>query len=238
MILPVHSALDKAREESRHRPTIGTTGRGIGPAYESQVARTGIRVCDLLEPDSLRERIEIALYERNFLLEHLYRWPKIDADDLFDEGGGLGREARPVRRRHRRRARPRRPRRPLGPVRGRAGDTARRRPRDLPVRDLVHHHRRRRLHRRGHRPDPDRLGASASARRTRPASAAARSRPRTTATPASTWAGSGSEFGATTGRNAPLRLARPRGHALRGSRERASPASRSASSTSSPAFPK
>ena len=83
VILPVHSALDKAREESRHLPTIGTTGRGIGPAYESRVARTGIRVCDLLEPESLRERIEIALYERNFLLEHLYHWPKIDADELF-----------------------------------------------------------------------------------------------------------------------------------------------------------
>src|SRR5262245_27164427 len=45
VILPVHSTLDKAREESRDLPTIGTTGRGIGPTYESRVARTGIRVC-------------------------------------------------------------------------------------------------------------------------------------------------------------------------------------------------
>src|SRR5262249_52854307 len=84
VILPVHSALDKAREESRHQLTIGTTGRGIGPAYESRVARTGVRISDLLEPEALRERLESALYERNFLLEHLYRWPKIDGDELFD----------------------------------------------------------------------------------------------------------------------------------------------------------
>jgi len=84
VILPVHSALDKAREESRHQPTIGTTGRGIGPAYESRVARTGIRVSDLLEPDQLRARLELALYERNFLLEHLYHWPKVDLDELLE----------------------------------------------------------------------------------------------------------------------------------------------------------
>src|SRR5262249_19994737 len=85
VILPVHSALDKAREESRHQPTIGTTGRGIGPAYESRVARTGIRISDLLEPDQLRARLDLALYERNFLLEHLYHWPKVDADELFEK---------------------------------------------------------------------------------------------------------------------------------------------------------
>ena len=95
VILPVHSALDKAREESRHLTTIGTTGRGIGPAYESRVARTGIRVCDLLEPEALRERIEIALYERNFLLEHLYHWPKIDADDLFEKAVVWGEKLAP-----------------------------------------------------------------------------------------------------------------------------------------------
>jgi adenylosuccinate synthase len=84
VILPVHSALDKAREESRNQTTIGTTGRGIGPAYESRVARSGVRISDLLEPEALRERLDQALYERNFLLEHLYHWPKIDANELYD----------------------------------------------------------------------------------------------------------------------------------------------------------
>jgi len=95
VILPVHSALDRAREESRHQLTIGTTGRGIGPAYESRVARTGIRISDLLEPDALRERIELALYERNFLLEHLYHWPRIDGDELFDKAVVWGEKLAP-----------------------------------------------------------------------------------------------------------------------------------------------
>jgi adenylosuccinate synthase len=85
VILPVHSALDKAREEAHSTLTIGTTGRGIGPAYESRVARTGVRVSDLLEPVALRERLEAALYERNFLLEKLYRWPAIDPQELYEK---------------------------------------------------------------------------------------------------------------------------------------------------------
>ncbi|HTO70114.1 MAG TPA: adenylosuccinate synthase [Myxococcota bacterium] len=95
VILPVHSALDRAREESRHQLTLGTTGRGIGPAYESRVARTGIRVSDLLEPDVLRERIELALYERNFLLEHLYKWPRVEPDELFERAVVWGEKLAP-----------------------------------------------------------------------------------------------------------------------------------------------
>jgi adenylosuccinate synthase len=73
VILPVHRALDEAREEASGR-AIGTTGRGIGPVYESRVARTGVRICDLLEPDYLAGRLDAALRERSFLLEKLYGW--------------------------------------------------------------------------------------------------------------------------------------------------------------------
>jgi adenylosuccinate synthase len=83
VILPVHLALDKAREEARGRITIGTTGRGIGPAYEDRVARSGIRVHDLLEPEFLRTRLEETLGERNFLLEKLYGWPPVDLDEVW-----------------------------------------------------------------------------------------------------------------------------------------------------------
>jgi len=83
VILPVHLALDKAREEARGRITIGTTGRGIGPAYEDRVARSGIRVHDLLEPEFLRGRLEETLGERNFLLEKLYGWPPVDLDEVW-----------------------------------------------------------------------------------------------------------------------------------------------------------
>jgi adenylosuccinate synthase len=95
VILPVHSALDKAREEAHHTLTIGTTGRGIGPAYESRVARTGIRISDLLEPETLRERLEFALYERNFLLEKLYGWPPQNADEIWEKAVVWGEKLAP-----------------------------------------------------------------------------------------------------------------------------------------------
>ena len=81
VILPVHRALDRAREDASGR-RIGTTGRGIGPVYESRVSRTGVRVCDLLEPEHLRERLQAALHERSFLLEKLYGQPPTDVDAL------------------------------------------------------------------------------------------------------------------------------------------------------------
>ncbi len=84
VILPVHRALDRAREEAHGTLTIGTTGRGIGPAYESRVARTGIRICDLMDPDGLEERLEASLAERNFLLDKLYGWPPESARETAE----------------------------------------------------------------------------------------------------------------------------------------------------------
>ncbi len=95
VILPVHSALDKAREEAHSTLTIGTTGRGIGPAYESRVARTGVRISDLLEPDTLRERLELAHYERNFLLEKLYGWPVVPLEDVWERAIAWGEKLAP-----------------------------------------------------------------------------------------------------------------------------------------------
>jgi adenylosuccinate synthase len=83
VILPVHLAVDQAREESLGRGAIGTTGRGIGPAYEDRVARAGLRVCDLLEPDVLAARIERVLRERNFLLEKFYGWKPFELDEVY-----------------------------------------------------------------------------------------------------------------------------------------------------------
>jgi adenylosuccinate synthase len=95
VILPVHAALDKAREEAHHTLTIGTTGRGIGPAYESRVARTGVRISDLLEPDTLRERLELAHYERNFLLEKLYGWPVTPLEEVWERAIAWGEKLAP-----------------------------------------------------------------------------------------------------------------------------------------------
>ncbi|MCX5620369.1 MULTISPECIES: adenylosuccinate synthase [Bombella] len=71
LILPVHGALDRAREQARGTHKIGTTGRGIGPAYEDKVARRAIRICDLTEPDTLDWKIDELLLHHNTLLAGL-----------------------------------------------------------------------------------------------------------------------------------------------------------------------
>ena len=71
LILPFHPALDKAREAARGDAKIGTTGRGIGPAYEDRVARRGIRVADLAEPETLSVKLDEQLRHYNTLLREL-----------------------------------------------------------------------------------------------------------------------------------------------------------------------
>ncbi|MBU0859082.1 MAG: adenylosuccinate synthase [Alphaproteobacteria bacterium] len=68
LILPVHGAVDRASEIAKGNKSIGTTGRGIGPAYEDKVARRGIRVCDLANEDLLKEKLEGLLHHHNTLL--------------------------------------------------------------------------------------------------------------------------------------------------------------------------
>ena len=71
LILPVHGAIDRAREAARGDRKIGTTGRGIGPAYEDKVARRAIRVCDLAEPETLSHKLDELLLHHNTLLKGL-----------------------------------------------------------------------------------------------------------------------------------------------------------------------
>ncbi|MBV1832795.1 adenylosuccinate synthase [Novacetimonas pomaceti] len=71
LILPVHGALDRAREAARGDRKIGTTGRGIGPAYEDKVARRAIRLCDLAEPETLDWKLDELLLHHNTLLRGL-----------------------------------------------------------------------------------------------------------------------------------------------------------------------
>jgi len=71
LILPFHGALDRAREAVRGEQKIGTTGRGIGPAYEDKVARRAIRVCDLAEPETLSQKLDELLRHHNTLLAAL-----------------------------------------------------------------------------------------------------------------------------------------------------------------------
>jgi adenylosuccinate synthase len=71
LILPLHSHLDKVREEARGKAAIGTTGRGIGPAYEDKVARRAIRVCDLANESMLADKVDQLLMHHNALLRGL-----------------------------------------------------------------------------------------------------------------------------------------------------------------------
>src|SRR6185436_10594568 len=82
--LPYHKALDLAREEAAGKAKIGTTGRGIGPAYETKVSRYGIRVADLLDPDVLRDKITFACAEKNSVLQTVYSKPAFDPEQLYD----------------------------------------------------------------------------------------------------------------------------------------------------------
>src|SRR5882724_4978345 len=82
LILPSHGALDRAREERRGEKKIGTTGRGIGPAYEDKVGRRAVRVCDLADPNVLEDRVDDLLVHHNALLRGLDR-PEVDRNDLL-----------------------------------------------------------------------------------------------------------------------------------------------------------
>ena len=82
LILPSHGALDRAREERRGDKAIGTTGRGIGPAYEDKVGRRAVRVCDLADPRALEDRVDEVLLHHNALLRGLDA-PEFDRAELL-----------------------------------------------------------------------------------------------------------------------------------------------------------
>ena len=84
VIMPYHIALDLAREEKRGAKAIGTTGRGIGPAYEDKVNRSGIRIGDLLNPDIFRERLRNTLDFKNFVLSKYFGKETFDEQEVFD----------------------------------------------------------------------------------------------------------------------------------------------------------
>jgi len=95
LILPVHRALDIAREERLGVDKIGTTGRGIGPTYENKVARSGLRVIDMLDPEYFRTRVARLLDERNVVLHELYGWPPVELDAVCDEYAVYAERLRP-----------------------------------------------------------------------------------------------------------------------------------------------
>lgn len=85
LILPSHVALDKAREHHMGATPIGTTGRGIGPAYEDKVARRALKVSDLLHPQRFKTKLTELLQYHNFILKSYYNQPEIELEPLLAE---------------------------------------------------------------------------------------------------------------------------------------------------------
>jgi adenylosuccinate synthase len=95
IILPYHIVLDRVREEKLGSKKIGTTARGIGPCYEDKIARTGIRACDLVQPDVFAEKLAANLELKNFLLKSYYGAEEIGFRSTLDEYLSYGERIRP-----------------------------------------------------------------------------------------------------------------------------------------------
>jgi adenylosuccinate synthase len=95
LIMPHHRALDRVVERYLGSSRIGTTGRGIGPAYGDKVGRMGIRVQDLLDPGIFRKKLELVLREKNQILFKVYNRKAIDVDAVVDEYLGYAERLRP-----------------------------------------------------------------------------------------------------------------------------------------------
>src|SRR5687767_12078571 len=96
LILPHHIALDRAREAAMGEAKIGTTGRGIGPAYEDKVARRAIRVQDLFARERFAAKLGEVLDYHNFVLRHYFKAPTIDFQETLDEALELGERLQPM----------------------------------------------------------------------------------------------------------------------------------------------
>jgi len=96
LILPYHVRLDQAREKKRGIAKIGTTGRGIGPAYEDKVARRGLRLGDLLHRERFAAKLGEVLQYHNLVLKEYHREDPVDFQEVFDEAMEMAEELRPM----------------------------------------------------------------------------------------------------------------------------------------------
>jgi adenylosuccinate synthase len=97
IILPYHKALDAAREKSLSNAKIGTTGKGIGPAYEDRAARRALVFGDLFDAENLKQRLELSLSEKNALLEKVYGEKPHSVDELMGLLIKVGEQLKPYR---------------------------------------------------------------------------------------------------------------------------------------------
>ncbi len=96
LVLPCHVALDKAREQLQKGKAIGTTGRGIGPAYEDKIARRALKVGDLFDRDRWVRQLTELLEYHNFILTNYYHQPAVSLDDLLAESRDWAKQLKPM----------------------------------------------------------------------------------------------------------------------------------------------
>lgn len=96
LILPYHVALDQARERARGEAAIGTTGRGIGPAYEDKIARRGLRLGDLRDPAGFETRLREVMDYHNFVLQHYFKADPQDIEKTLDNALAQAEELAPM----------------------------------------------------------------------------------------------------------------------------------------------
>ena len=96
LILPYHVALDAAREKARGKQAIGTTGRGIGPAYEDKISRRGLRVGDLLNPEQFETKLRGIMEYHNFMLVNYFKCDAVDPDEVLAEAMKMAEIIKPM----------------------------------------------------------------------------------------------------------------------------------------------
>jgi adenylosuccinate synthase len=97
LILPYHVALDHAREKARGKAAIGTTGRGIGPAYEDKIARRALRFGDLFDEARFAEKLKEVLDYHNFVLENYYHVPPVDYQETLENALAFAPALKPMK---------------------------------------------------------------------------------------------------------------------------------------------
>ncbi len=96
LILPYHIALDAAREVARGKKAIGTTGRGIGPAYEDKISRRGIRLGEIFDQAHISERLREVMDYHNFSLKHYFKADEVDTQQVLDQLLAMAERLRPM----------------------------------------------------------------------------------------------------------------------------------------------
>jgi len=96
LILPYHIALDAAREQARGKKAIGTTGRGIGPAYEDKISRRGIRLGEIFDVTHISERLREVMDYHNFSLKNLFHYGEVSYQEVLDQLLGMSERLQPM----------------------------------------------------------------------------------------------------------------------------------------------